>query len=287
MAALSVGADRLVARHVGPPIVEVIDDPGRWCAVEVAARPEGLLGGTANGAAWASWTAGLRPPGKFEIPADDWAVLRLNDRLYYRANSSASAGAWIDHRTTTTDAGVAAAPSIRLCDAWIVAPQDIDRQRLPQILKAAADHPRFADLERGTNLAAIVCLHRFSARRPAPPDAWEWAVVLACQGQGVVNFLVERRRYQSLELIAPARFRQAQGDLQPAGAVPMATFGSLPAPEAAGWPRHELGPFLVLQELSPPPDAEGGTCILTGGPGTNAYSAMTRWSGPQEILEPR
>jgi hypothetical protein len=290
MPELAVHAPALVARQASAPRLTITDDPGRWCAVEIAVAPGklGAVTGLDAAAGWASWEKGLVPPGTVVVPDDAWATLRTAEHLYYRAHSSAAPDAWVDHRSTLMDGSLELAPSIRVCDAWTSGAEEATGEQVAGALAAAATHADFAEVSEGGQLAALVSLHRFSPKRPMDPSQLEWAVLLAAEVHppGEVRVLVQRLEYTSLALIASRIYVDA-GSLAPALGLTAGRFLSgLVGADVSLWPREERGPFLILRNNSPAPEEEGGTCVVVPATDRCVYYARTKWHGTAEVAMP-
>jgi hypothetical protein len=288
MAELSVVAHGLWDRAGPPPTLTVIDAPHRWCAVEVAAAPEALGTPVAHGAVstWASWQRGMVRPGPITVSADAWSVLRSARRLYYRAHSTASPGAWVDHQVTVPDRLLRSAPSIRLCDVWTSGDRELLEEPMPHVFDALDGLPELHAILGAEQVAMLICLHRFSPKRPIHTSQLELAVALAGAAGGQLTILLQRLDYQSMSTIA-ARVQTTAGSLTSTEAEPrMSALPGLLGPEAARWPRERHGPFVVLRNNSPAPEDEGGTCIVVSGAGVCVYWAKTQWNGAREVVVP-
>ncbi len=289
MPELGVLAQVLWDRAGLAPTLTVTDDPARWCAVELAATPENLgKTSTAAGAtaSWASWQRGMVRPGPITVPAAVWAALRSAQRVYYRAHSSSAQDVWIDHQVTVPDRDLANAPSIRPCDVWTSGPKELMEEPVPQVLEAVEGHPDLPSLLAQGPATVLICLHRFSPKRPVDPAQLELVVLLACETarKDEVRMLVLRLNYTSLAPIA-ARVETLAGALGDAGRAPLASWlASAVGPEAARWPREQQGPFLILRDNSPAPDEVGGTCVLLTSARHCAYCATTKWNGRPEVI---
>jgi len=288
MAGLGVRGPALVGRSWSAPYFTLIDEPGRWCAVEVAVTPDELGSATAEGERWGSWERGLTPPGQISLPDPVWAELGAADRLYYRAHSSAAADAWVDHQWTVADDSREEAPSFRVSNAWSSGVDSRPQGEFEAALEAAAAHADFPGISAGAHLSALVCLHRFSPKRPMDASQLEWLVLLASESTppGEVQMLVQRLDYASRSLIASRRHTDA-GELTPALGLTAGRFMTLlVGPDASLWPREERGPFLILRNNSPAPEEEGGTCVIIPATGRCVYCAKTVWHGAAEAAMP-
>lgn len=286
MPELAVFAQVLWDRAGPAPTLTVTDDPQRWCAVELAAAPEKLVAPLAPGgvASWASWQRGMVRPGPITVPQDAWSALRSAERLYYRAHSSASENAWVDHRFTVPDRAIASVPSIRLCDVWTSGDKQLLDEPVPHIFEAADRHPELPAILAQETIAALICLHRFSPKRPVDPSQLELAVLVA--GANPVRILVQRLAYRSLSSIAD-HVKTIAGSLKIAGREPdESALLRLLGPEALRWPRERRGPFLILRNNSPAPEEEGGTCVVMSDTGQCVYWAKTKWHGHPEVVMP-
>lgn len=273
----SIQGPRLFPRDGMPPMFIVDEEPGRSCVIQVATSASAMRSAD-SALCWGSWEQGLSSPGSFSLPDSAWRRFRASPRLFYRAHSSTRANAWTDHRTSTPDGQLAQCPSVRLCDAWIIADLPEAPASLPGILAAAARHPQFNTLASGDGLSALACLHRFSPKRPVAPSSLEWSVVLASERQAGVDMLVQRLAFADLGLIH-SRFSTAPGSLLAAAEiVPGVSLVETDTSDVALWPRSTAGPFLVFQDSAPSPTDPGGTCIVLPGPGVIAYRAQTLWS---------
>lgn len=288
MPELVVLAQALWNRGGPAPTLTVTDDPARWCAVELAAEPEKLVAPLAPGgaASWASWQRGMVRPGPITVPEDVWTALRPAERLYYRAHDSASKDGWVDHRVTVSDRAVASAPSIRLCDVWTSGNKELLEEPVPHVFEAMDGHPELPAIVAQEKIAALICLHGFSPKRPVDPSQLEVVVLLAGAGGGRVRILVQRLDYRSLSPIA-AHVETVAGSLTAAEHGPgEPALARIIGPEAARWPRERRGPFVVLRNNSPAPEEEGGTCVMMSGAGQCLYWAKTKWSGRPEVVVP-
>lgn len=288
MPELAVFAQALWDRAGPAPTLTVTDDPDRWCAVELAAAPKELIAPLTPGgaASWASWQRSMVRPGPITMPQDAWSALRSAQRLYYRAHSSASEKAWVDHRVTVLDRAVASAPSIRLCDVWTSGDKELLEEPVPHLFEAVGGHPDLPAIIAEEKIAVLICLHRFSPKRPVDPSQLELVVLQAGAGAGHVRILVQRVNYRSLSPIA-AHVETVEGSLTMAehGPDELALL-RLVGPEAVRWPRERRGPFLILRNNSPVPDEEGGTCVVVSDTGQCAYWAKTKWRGRPEVVVP-
>ncbi len=290
MPELAVHTPALWARDGPAPTLRVIHTAGRWCAVEVAVTTERLaaIEGPGGGAGWASWKQGMVRPGSITIPDDAWATLKNADRLYYRAHSTSAPDAWVDHEVTVSDELCAMAPSFRVCDCWSSGLDHDMESRVPEVLAVAAKAPEFDLIDSGARLAALVCLHRFSPRRPSDPSRVEWVVVLASDSLplGEVRVLVQRLEFTSLSVVASRMFVDPGSLNGNSGSTAGRFLAAAAGAEAVLWPRQELGPFLILRDNSPAPEDEGGTCVVLPDTGRCVYSARTKWHGAPVVTTP-
>jgi hypothetical protein len=287
---LTVTAPALARRDRPDLAFEVADAANRFVAVEVAADwrllgPESVASRTGTNF-WASWMrAQLDPPGAIVLPADVWMRLRIHDRLWYRAQSSSSATTWDDYAVTVPDGAVAEAPALRLCECWVVPSELLTDADVNEILDRAAKHPQFPIVADDGALTALVCLHRFSPRRPSEAQMLEWVALLEAQADQRRRTLVQRFRYDTRDPIA-AHLVEEPTD-QPTATEPEMNLVAALETEALRWSKRTLGPFTVFQDNAPLPGDEGGTCITLTASSRCVYFAWTSWSGQPEAIVPR
>ena len=291
MTQLAVTTNGLAARDGPPPAFMVTAEPDRWVAVEVAVNRQSLARLSRLprlldlGLAWASWRDGIASPGTLTLPAEVWATMRHSDQLFYRAHSSSSPNEWIDHQFTLGDDETAAAPYVRLCDAWSIPADDpLLAEHRAELLAKAAPLPDFRRVETGRKLSALVCLHRFSPRRPSAPDSLEWIVVLASESirPGDVQALVHRFAFESLALQA-SHFDESPGSLAPADTADLADLpADLPSRFSGGHVRtSDHSWFSATTALRRPRRGERASSCLVS---INASSAASCRSSGDRVI---
>jgi hypothetical protein len=208
-----------------------------------------------------------------------------HDRLYYRAHSSGEATTWVSPAVSLPDEVVAGAPYVHLCDCWVLPSEVATDAEVAAALAAAANHPQFDVIDGGLELAALVCLHRFSPHRPMDPSRLEWVVVLQSTAAPLQRTLVQRLDFTGKALIA-AHVLEERLDRRTSSTSDANLVAALET-DAQRWRKRSLGPFTVFQDNAPLPGEDGGTCVTLASSSRCVYFAWTAWSGQPEAILPR